>query len=252
MRFLRLFPVLLLTVILIAACGSGNKSNNANIKSPEEILDEGDAHFNAGEYQLAMQTYESLLALHPTSDLHVDTQLRMAETYGKMDKFEEQMALLKRILEENIIPSYVPQIYIQIGKFYERAATFNPGVITSDTTDLKTAIRYYERASRYEDSDDVNAKAESVYRHGLVAAKIGNITDATLYYETAANQYPNTTFGVLAKVKLQDPQNTSELPVDEESMKKYYDQVGSIPQTEETTPEQSAEKENEGLFPGGN
>ncbi len=248
MRFLKLFPILIITAILIAGCGSGNKSRDTNVQSPEELLAQGDAQFNAGQYQEAMQTYESLIVLHPTSDLHVDTQLRMAETYGQMDEFEEQMALLKRILEENIIPGYVPQIYIQIGKFYERAAKFNPGVVTSDSTDLKTAIGYYERANRYEDSEDMNAKAESVYRLGLVKAKMGHMSDATLYYETVANQYSSTPFGVLAKVKLQDPTDTSELPMDEASMDKYYDQTGSTPQSEEAKPVQPPEEEEINLF----
>ena len=243
MRFLKLLPIILIISILVIGCGSGNKSRNTNIQSPEELLAKGDAEFNAGQYKEAMQTYEMLLVLHPTSDYHVETQLRMAETYGKMDKFEEQMALLKRILEENIIPGQVPQIYIQIGKFYERAARFNPGVITSDTTDLRTAIRYYERANRYEDSEDINAKAESVYRLGMVNAKMGNLNDATLYYETAANQYINTPFGVLAKVKLQDPSDTTDLPMDEDSMQKYYDETGSSPQTEEVKPEEPPEEE---------
>ena len=243
MRFLKLLPIILIISILVIGCGSGNKSRNTNIQSPEELLAKGDAEFNAGQYKEAMQTYEMLLVLHPTSDYHVETQLRMAETYGKMDKFEEQMALLKRILEENIIPGQVPQIYIQIGKFYERAARFNPGVITSDTTDLRTAIRYYERANRYEDSEDINAKAESVYRLGMVNAKMGNLNDATLYYETAANQYVNTPFGVLAKVKLQDPSDTTDLPMDEDSMQKYYDETGSSPQSEEVKPEEPPEEE---------
>ncbi len=251
MFFLKLFPFLILAIILITGCGSGNKSRDAAVENPEVLLAKGNAQFNAGQYQDALQTYESLLVLHPTSDLHVDTQLRMAETYGKMDKFEEQMTLLKRVLEENIIPGYVPQIYIQIGKFYERAAKFNPGVITSDTTDLKAAIGYYERANRYEDSEDINAKAEAVYRLGLVKAKIGNINDATLYYETVANQYSNTPFAVLAKVKLQDPSDTSELPMDESSMEKYYDQTGSAPQSEEAK-QVEPQQEEINMFQGEN
>ena len=241
MRFLKLFPTFILTVILISGCGSGNKSRDTNIQSPEDLLAEGDVQFHAGQYEEAMQTYESMLVLHPTSDLHVETQLRMAETYAKMDKFEDQMALLKRILEENIIPSYVPQIYIQIGKFYERAASFNPGVVTADTTDLRTSIGYYEKANRYEDSDDMNAKAEAIYRLGMVEAKMGDMSNAILYYETVSNQYPNTPFGVLAKIKLMDPKDTSELSMDEASMQTYYDQIGGAPQSEEESSEQLPE-----------
>ncbi|MEJ2056172.1 MAG: hypothetical protein P8X42_19835, partial [Calditrichaceae bacterium] len=158
--------------------------------------------------------------------------------------------LLKRILQENIIPGYVPQIYIQIGKFYERAAKFNPGVITSDTTDLNTAIKYYERAQRYEDSEDSTAKAEAVYRKGLVEAKLGKIDKAVLYYEIAANQYEDTPFALLAKVKLRNPRDTAELLMDPASMEEYVELIGSPPSSSEQMERPMIEESTDTSEPG--
>jgi len=224
-----------LSLFLIFACGSGKKAGESAIKSPETLLAEGDASMQAGDYTKAAQTYESILVLHPTSDYQVETQLRIAEAYAKMEKYEDQMDLLLRVLKENIIPGYVPQIYVQLGKFYERAAEFNPGLMDTDSSDYNKAIHYYERATRYEDSEDKEAKAEALFRHGLVEAKLGDLDQASLFYETVAYQYPDQTFATLAKIKLQDPKDTSELSTDNASMNSYYDKIGEkpAPKTEE-------------------
>jgi len=246
---LKMLVLLILSLLLVMACGSGKKANDTAIKSPETLLEEGDALMQAGDYNKAVQTYESILVLHPTSDYHVDTQLRMAEAYGKMERFEDQMDLLLRILKENIIPGYVPEIYVQLGKFYERAAGFNPGIVDTDTSDFRKAIHYYERATGYEDSDDIAAKAEALFRHGLVEAKLGNVDQATLFYETVAYQYPNVTHATLAKIKLQDPNDTTELPTDENSMQDYYDRLGIEPAQNQVDKPEEEMQESEELFP---
>lgn len=238
MNYLKVFGISVLIMSLVIACGSSKKTNDMNLKTPEVLLSEGDALVEARNYEEALKSYETLLVLHPTSDLHVDTQLRMAEAYGKLDKFEEQMELLLRVLKENIIPGYVPQIYVQLGKFYERAARFNPGVVDSDSTDYNKAMSYYERASRYEDSQDINAKAEALFRRGLIEAKRGNISQATLYYETVAFQYPDVPFATLAKIKLRDPNDISELSTDDTSMQTFYDTLGEQPSTPEVSEEE--------------
>jgi len=214
---------------IIAACGSGKKARDMNLKSPEELFSEGNAFFEQGRYDDALKSYETLLVLHPASDLHVETQLQMTESYAKLDRFEDQMNLLLRVLKENIIPGYVPRIYLQLGRFYERAARFNPGVVSTDTSDFRKALTFYERAIRYEGSDDTDTKAEALYRQGLVEAKMGNLTQSTLNYETVAFQYSDKPFAILAKIKLRNPSDTSELRTDETSLKKYLEILGEKP-----------------------
>lgn len=219
--------------LLIISCGSKDKNADPmQLLSPEEILQAGVTQFNDGKYNDAILTYEKVLIYHPTSDRHIDAQLKIAECYGAMEKYESQMDALLRLLKENIIPERVPQIYTQIGKFYERAAAFNPGVSTTDTSDLNTAISYYQKAFNYKDSDDALAKAEAQYRRALVEAKINRIAQAIEHYSAISNQLSATPFDLLARVKLLDPQNTSELTMDETSLLSYRQLLGEAPAPE--------------------
>lgn len=243
MHCLKIILTSVFMLSIIAACGSGKKAKDMNLKSPEELLSEGNAFYEQGRYEDALKSYETLLVLHPASDLHVETQLKMAEAYAKLDRFEDQMNLLLRVLKENIIPGYVPRIYLQLGKFYERAALFNPGVVSTDTSDYKKALTFYERAIRYEGSDDTYAKAEALYRQGLVQAKLGNLTQSTLNYETVAYQYSDKPFAILARIKLKNPSDTSELSYDETSIKKYMEILGEQPAQPQKEEPQNREEE---------
>lgn len=220
---------LLLTVI---NCGSGKKGSDRVQYTDQELLELAEQQYNAGNARAAVQTCERLLLTYPTSNLHIETQLLMSKAYGAQDLYEEQMNLLLRLLRENIIPEYSPQVYVQIGKFYERAARFNPGIITSDTTDYRLALDYYEKAINYPDSDDEVAKSEAQFRRGLVEAKIGQIDEAIQAYRKVVNNYPNTDFSLLAQVKLQNPGNISELAIDKGSLNEYRDMLESPVTTE--------------------
>ncbi len=235
MRCLKCIMLLVLAIFLFYGCGSSNKSTEMT-RGPEALMAEGDMQFNAGSYNQAIKSYESVIYLHPTSDMHVDAQLKIAECHAKMEDYETQMDILLQLLRENIIPERVPEIYIQIGRFYERAAQFNPGTITTDTTDYKTAIDYYTRAVKYKDSDDNEAKSQAHFRRALVEAKIGNINKAIQDYQLITERYPNNTYVLLAQVKLLNPGDTSEPATDETSLTKYRQQLGLEPQTEEAEP----------------
>ena len=225
MRYVTLVGMIFITFLLFA-CGSSKKAQEMEGVSAEELFQKGNDELASGKYQEAIDTYNLLLDRFPTTDLHIDVQLKLAEANGKMDKFEEQMDILLRLLRENIIPDRVPQIYVQLGKFYERAAQFNPGTVTTDTMDYKKAIEYYEKAIVYKDSDDKTAKSEALYRKALTEAKIGLSAQAAEDYRTVTVKYPNEVFSLLAQIKLQNPQDTSELAVDEASLSAYRQQLG--------------------------
>jgi len=231
----------LIMFLMLLSC-SGSKEKNADpgqLMTDQEILLSGDAQFNSGLFHDALQTYEKILLYHPTSDLHIAAQLRMAECYGAMENYESQMDALLRILKENIIPEQVPQIYVQIGKFYERSAAFNPGISTNDTSDMSTARNYYEKAFLYKDSQDQLSKSEAQYRRALTESRLGMISAATDHYNYLAQNDPYNTFGILARVKLMDPSNTSELKTDEASMLSYRQLLGDVEsdQTKQKTDE---------------
>ncbi len=221
MKFVHLLLVLTALFFLTFGCSSNNNVKEGPLFSDKEMMATGDQQFAAGKYQEALNTYQSLLMEHPTSDLHIDTQLKIAAVYGKMENYEAQMDALHTLLAENIIPRQIPQIYVQIGQFYEQAAKFNPGTVTSDTSDYKTAISYYQKAFNYKDSEDSTAKAEAGYRKALTEARIGQISDAIKDYQLVIDQFPQTVFAVLATIKLTDPNDTSELKTDPASVESY-------------------------------
>ncbi|MGD9488489.1 MAG: tetratricopeptide repeat protein [Calditrichaceae bacterium] len=232
MKYLKMASILALTLIFATGCIFGKKKGIESEQiTAEELLQAGNEQFNAGKYNEAINTYESLLLKFPTSDLHIETQLRMADSYGAMDKYEEQMDLLLRLLKENIIPDRVPRIYTQIGRFYERAALFNPGIVTSDSSDYQLAIRYYEKAVKYPDSDDQFSKSEAQYRKALVKAKTGRTDDAVIEYKKVPVLFPESMYSILARIKLVNPEDSKELPTDATSLKNYKEQLGITSET---------------------
>ncbi|HGY54626.1 MAG TPA: tetratricopeptide repeat protein [Caldithrix abyssi] len=241
MRYVTLIGMISLA-FLIMACGSSKKAQDMEGVTAEDLYAKGSSELTGGKYEEAVKTFNLLLDRFPATDLHIDVQLKLAEAQGKLDNFEEQMDILLRLLRENIIPERVPQIYNQLGKFYERAAQFNPGTVTNDTMDYKKAIEYYNKAYNYKDSDDQNAKAEALYRRAITEAKLGQVNKAIEDYRTVTVKFPDNTFGLLARIKLQNPEDTSELAVDEASLEGYRQQLGLVPAGEQESMESPAEE----------
>ncbi|MCB0281428.1 MAG: outer membrane protein assembly factor BamD [Calditrichae bacterium] len=220
--------VVVLTLLILSCSGTKKDEIDYSQITDAELMMLADKDFQAGNYNKAIEKYEKLLLEFPTSNLHIDAQIRIADAFGKMDKYEQQMDRLYRLVKENIIPERVPKIYVQIGKFYERAAQFNPGIVTSDSSDYNKALKYYEMATKYPDSDDAVSKSEAAYRRGLVEAKIGQIDDATSRYRLVSSMYPNTNYSILAQIKLKDPANVTELTTTDSAMVVYKQALGLI------------------------
>lgn len=225
MKFSYLLILIPAFLLFTAGCSSNKEVKEGEQITDQELLDTGNTLLATGKYQEAVDTYKSMILKFPTSDLHIKAQLKIAEAYGKAEDYEAQMDALLTLLKENIIPEEVPQIYVQIGHFYEQAALFNPGNVSNDTSDYKTAIEYYKKASVYKDSEDKNSKAAGAYRQALVEAKIGSFKDAVAHYKMVQTNYPESDFAVLAALKLQNPQDTSELPADAASIEQYKQEL---------------------------
>jgi tetratricopeptide (TPR) repeat protein len=235
----RIIPglVSLALLLLIISCGSKEKGLELDQLNDVELLELANSQYNSGDAASALKTCELLLMKYPTSNYHIETQLLMAKAHGSLDQYEEQMNLLLRLLRENIIPGYSPQIFVQIGKFYERAALFNPGLVTSDTSDYRLALNYYDKALNYPDSDDEISKSEAQFRRGLVEAKIGEIDAAIEEYKKVIKNFPQSDFSLLAQMKLTNPNDISELKTDNVSLSEYRATL-ELPALPETSPSQ--------------
>lgn len=187
-------------------------------ETPESLLQKANVAYDNKDYPQAINISQMLLDNFPTTDLHIDAQLLIAKSLGGEEKFEDQFDLLLRILKENIIPERVPQIYMQIAEYYEHAAVWNPGNVTSDTLDLKEAAHYYRKAVFYPNSEDRVVKAKALYRAALMNAKIGKVDIAKKAYAQVIESYPESPYSTLARTKLMDPTNTEELAITPEML----------------------------------
>jgi outer membrane protein assembly factor BamD (BamD/ComL family) len=214
---MRLFLLLTLTILFLSYCSSNKKEFNLENETDESIHARAIAAYEAGQYAESFK-YDSLLLIQfPISDLHIEAQLQMAKALGGQERYEDQLDLMLRLLKENIIPEFVPKIYLQLGEFYEHAAMWNPGNITRDSTDWDKAAQYYRKAVYYPNSKDNVVKAAAMYRAGLMYAKLNNFEWATNAYKEVVNAFPESPYSTLAKIKLQDVTNTSDISLETEA-----------------------------------
>jgi tetratricopeptide (TPR) repeat protein len=247
MTYLKRAALALLFSLMIACGGTKNDELDYTQITDAEMMQMADTKMEAGNYEAAIADYNKLLLDFPTSNLHIDAQIKIAEAYGRLDKFEDQMNQLHRLVKENIIPNRVPRIYVQLGKFYERAAIFNPGISSTDSADYRDAISYYDQALKYPDSDDTKSKSEAVYRRALVEAKIGQIEEAIARYRLVSSLFPNSDFSILSQIKLKDPANTSELATTDSALTVYRETLGLAEVQEEEAVEVNEETPGESI-----
>ncbi len=247
MTYLKRAALAFLFSLMIACGGTKNDELDYTQITDAEMMQMADTKMEAGNYEAAIADYNKLLLDFPTSNLHIDAQIKIAEAYGRLDKFEDQMNQLHRLVKENIIPSRVPRIYVQLGKFYERAAIFNPGIASTDTADYRDAINYYDQALKYPDSDDNRSKSEAVYRRALVEAKIGQIEEAIARYRLVSSLFPNSDFSILSQIKLKNPENTNELATTDSALTVYRETLGLAEVQEEEAVEEAEETPSENV-----
>jgi tetratricopeptide (TPR) repeat protein len=212
MRLIRIAIAFMIIATLIC-CGSSKEELILENETPESLLQKSELAYQNGKYDDSAQLAQLLLDYFPTSDLHIEAQILIAKNYGGKEEYEEQFDLLLRILKENIIPEKVPIIYSQIALFYENAARWNPGTVTTDSVDFHKAADFYRKAVFYPNSEDTQTKAMSLYRMALMYAKLNQIETASKAYQEVVNTYPSSPYSTLARTKLANPANTEELPL---------------------------------------
>ena len=231
----------------IIGCGGSKEGLVLDGETPESILQKSETAYENGDYEKSLDLSQVMMDHFPTSDLHIDAQLLISKTLGAQEKYEEQFDLLLRVLKENIIPEKVPGIYLQIAEFYENSAKWNPGTVTSDSADFSNAANYYKKAVFYPNSQDRSTKAQALYRMALMHAKINELETASKAYQELIATYPASPYSTLARAKLVDPSNTSELALPESVAPETEAPV--VPGVAEEAVEQPLETTEETLLP---
>ena len=103
MNYLKISVIISILLFTVFACSSKKEADKEILMNDVEMYELGGSRLAEGRYDEAISTYEKLLTAFPTSDLHIDSQLKIAAAYGLMENFEEQMNIISRVLKENII-----------------------------------------------------------------------------------------------------------------------------------------------------
>lgn len=198
------FSIFLLLIILVLVSCSKKTSQVAVTKGSgaEELLAYGDKVYNAGDYESAFLAYGIIYNEYPTSREYIDATIGLSRCYGQLQNHEKEFELIYNLLRENIIPSKVPQVYNAIAEFYENSAGISEQLTGDATQDYKTAIGYYEKAIKYQNSDDEKAKGYAQYKIGELYENLGEFDRALEAYEKTTANYQGVGWDILASEKI--------------------------------------------------
>lgn len=89
----------LITSFTIGILGiSGCSSIDDTQKPAAELLKEANDAFTAGHYDNALKTYENLRDWYPFSPVAPEVEIRIADTYYKMERYEEAVAYYEEFI----------------------------------------------------------------------------------------------------------------------------------------------------------
>lgn len=84
----KLIPFACLGLIFMSGCAGVDDSQ----RPASELMKEAQTQYESGHYENALKTYENLRDWYPFSPLAPDVELRIADTYYKMERYEEAAA----------------------------------------------------------------------------------------------------------------------------------------------------------------
>jgi tol-pal system protein YbgF len=113
----------------------------ANV-SPTQMWDRVYAVYTAGQYDLAVEGFQSYIRTFPTSPLADDAQLYTGSSLYNAGKYQEAVAALQRVITNYPKSDSVPVAYYKLGLSYEAMKQFEPA-----RRAFETVIKNYDRSS---------------------------------------------------------------------------------------------------------
>ncbi len=96
--------LLLLWLLLFAASAAGAQT------SDRDLFNQAETRFRVGDYELALDRYETLVREHPSSRFVPDAQFRIAVTLHRLEQYEEALNALRRVELRFRSTQYLPLI----------------------------------------------------------------------------------------------------------------------------------------------
>lgn len=199
-----------LALLLLAIAGVA-----AAQQADQELFREAENRFLAGEYELALDRYRTLVGDYPLSQFVPDAQFRIAVSLFQTGRADESLAQLERVSRRfrstrylGLVPFWRGVVQYELGLFTDAAASLQQFLASEDVpSELQTDAEIYLARSRAALGDQAGAitTLESVFSSGVSARErsFAFVLLLSLYVRTGAADE------VLARV---DAVDVSQLP----------------------------------------
>ena len=203
MRYMSIFLIVITLLTIQCSKKEVAVKSMEGLEAPE-LLTKGEQAFNEGNMDQAIEAFEIIYNRYPTSREYISAVIGMSRAYNNLGDFEKGFSLLYNLIRENMVPSRVPEIYNEMGRYYEVTAAYSKEAgVSSEQEDFKSAISYYKKAVSYPNSDDAAAKSYAQFQIGELQSKLGNYQDAALAYQSTIFNYSGTEWAQIAEQRIE-------------------------------------------------
>lgn len=133
----RIVAVLLITAIGLVGCASRKPQTE---RTAEFYLKEGEAHFERGAYDQAIESWQKVREIFYSPELNVIAELNIAEAYFAGERYVEAVAAYEDFLRERPDHVRTPDVLYNLGLSYYRQIL----TIDRDQTATRNALATFE------------------------------------------------------------------------------------------------------------
>lgn len=87
--------------------------------SPQRMFDEAFADYTRGDYELAIEGFQTYIKMFPRTDRTDDAQLKIGDSLHAAGKYREAIAAFQKVISEYPQSDSVPAAYYKMGVTYE-------------------------------------------------------------------------------------------------------------------------------------
>jgi tetratricopeptide (TPR) repeat protein len=162
----------------VAVSGDGAMQAAAQMKI-------GDLYFSLPEYEKAAAAYVDVLKYSPDDYTLYDSQLQAAIAYRRSEKFDQSIAVLRKMDSDYRLIDYRGTIRFELGRTFEKSGKLDEAIDMYrlvDTTNARTeagARAAFELGKLYQFDSGKYADAKIAYSHALVGGSTELTQDAT-------------------------------------------------------------------------
>lgn len=141
MKYLQSFFLILITMLLLTACGGGSRPH----RSAERHFLEGEKYFEKHNYQEAINSWEKVRDAYYSPQLSMLAELKIAEAYYVAERFDEAATAFNDFLQNHPNDNRTATVLYRLGSSYFHQMLSADRDQTNTTNALKTFRQLLQR-----------------------------------------------------------------------------------------------------------